>query len=147
MSESEIRQSQLLTTFGPGSLVDLPNDAVMIGGLEHWVGEKRRVNEERLEGRIAEMMGVAQMPLYAPPVDSPDPTAPETGVRAFLFPLGSWGRSRKATEQRRAASIERGRWCATTGSCRADTRRRTASRPRWCLSGSFRRARTGTSRT
>ena len=48
----ELRQSQLLTTFGPGSMVDLPNYAVLIGGLDHWrFAERKRIYEERLENR------------------------------------------------------------------------------------------------
>ena len=34
--DGEIRQSQLVTTFGPGAMVDLVDRAVVIGGLEHW---------------------------------------------------------------------------------------------------------------
>jgi hypothetical protein len=30
----EIRQSQLITTFGPGSMLDLPNYSVLVAGLE-----------------------------------------------------------------------------------------------------------------
>ena len=32
----EIRQSQLITTFGPGSMLDLPNYSVLVAGLEFW---------------------------------------------------------------------------------------------------------------
>jgi hypothetical protein len=32
----QIRQSQIVTTFGPGAMVDLPDHAAIIGGLEHW---------------------------------------------------------------------------------------------------------------
>ena len=40
----------VLTTFGPGSMVDLPDHAVLIGGLDHWhFAERKRVYEERLE--------------------------------------------------------------------------------------------------
>ena len=38
----EIRQSQLVTTFGPGSMVDLPNYSVLISGLEFGRLEVRR---------------------------------------------------------------------------------------------------------
>ena len=31
-----IRQSQLITTFGPGAMVDLPHHSVVVGGLEEW---------------------------------------------------------------------------------------------------------------
>src|SRR5947207_1594695 len=34
--EGQLRQSQLVTTFGPGAMVDLVDRAVVIGGLEHW---------------------------------------------------------------------------------------------------------------
>lgn len=34
--DGEIRQSQLVTTFGPGAMVDLVDRAVVIGGLDHW---------------------------------------------------------------------------------------------------------------
>jgi hypothetical protein len=30
----EIRQSQILSTFGPGAMVDLPDYSVLIGGLK-----------------------------------------------------------------------------------------------------------------
>lgn len=34
--DGEVRQSQLITTFGPGALVDLVSDAVVISGLDFW---------------------------------------------------------------------------------------------------------------
>ena len=30
------RRSQLITTFGPGAMVDLPTRSVLIGGLDRW---------------------------------------------------------------------------------------------------------------
>ena len=38
----QIRLSQILTTFGPGAMVDLPNHAVLIGGLDNWTDEGRK---------------------------------------------------------------------------------------------------------
>ena len=35
-ADGEIRRSQMVTTFGPGSLVDLVNDAVLVCGLDRW---------------------------------------------------------------------------------------------------------------
>ena len=44
----QIRQSQVVTTFGPGAMVDLPDHAVIIGGLDHWRGyNDRLITEER----------------------------------------------------------------------------------------------------
>jgi len=36
MSRNLQRLSQVITTFGPGSLVDLPTRSVMVGGLDRW---------------------------------------------------------------------------------------------------------------
>ena len=44
----EIRQSQLITTYGPGARVDLPKQSVVIGGLESWVGADTVIHEQRL---------------------------------------------------------------------------------------------------
>jgi hypothetical protein len=82
----ELRQSQLLTTFGPGSMVDLPNHSVLIGGLEFWAGDQERIFEERLEDYLRERLRCPELKLYAPPVDSGDPAAPRTGITAFQFP-------------------------------------------------------------
>lgn len=35
--DGQIRQSQLVTTFGPGAMVDLVDRTVVIGGLDHWM--------------------------------------------------------------------------------------------------------------
>ena len=34
--DGQLRQSQLVTTYGPGAMVDLIDRAVVMGGLEHW---------------------------------------------------------------------------------------------------------------
>ena len=83
----ELRRSQVLTTFGPGSMVDLPNHAVLIGGLDHWqFAEQKRVYEERLESRVRELLSLDQVALYEPPVDVDEPQAARSGITAFLFP-------------------------------------------------------------
>ncbi len=84
--DGQIRQSQIVTTFGPGAMVDLPDHAVMIGGLEHWHGERRPIYEERLAARVADIIGVDRVDMYAPPIDTQDPMAMRTGITAFTFP-------------------------------------------------------------
>ena len=37
----QVRQSQVVTTFGPGSMFDLPNHSVIVGGLEYWTKGRR----------------------------------------------------------------------------------------------------------
>lgn len=67
-------------------MVDLPNAAVIIGGLNHWRGDRHRIYEDRLAGRVAELLGVGEIKMYAPPIDPQDPKAPRTGITVFTFP-------------------------------------------------------------
>lgn len=81
-----VRQSQMVMTVGPGAMVDLARHSVIIGGLESWYGDMKDIQEERLAGRVARLLGQPSVKLFAPPVDSPDPAAPRTGVRSYIFP-------------------------------------------------------------
>lgn len=95
--EGQIRQSQLVTTFGPGAMVDLVDRAVVIGGLEHWgYGKKCYValDDARLRRSLIPRLkaldpdldlareGYFRMP---PEGDARDPY-PGVGVRALEFP-------------------------------------------------------------
>jgi hypothetical protein len=83
----QIRQSQIVTTFGPGAMVDLPDHAVIIGGLDHWTGWRDHpIYEERLAAKVSALLGLPSVELYAPPPDPDDPLAPRTGITAWLFP-------------------------------------------------------------
>jgi hypothetical protein len=82
----QIRQSQIVTTFGPGAMIDLPEHAVMVAGLDHWSGyDDHPVPETRLEAKVRNLLG-RPFRFYAPPADVDDPMAPITGVTAWLFP-------------------------------------------------------------
>lgn len=81
-----IRQSQIITTFGPGATVDLPDHGVIIGGLDYWSGEKQQIHEDRLVAKLETLVGVRGLKLFAPPVEVDDPSAPQRGVTAFQFP-------------------------------------------------------------
>lgn len=83
----ELRRSQILTTYGPGSMIDMPNHSVVIGGLNHWSEAGRKlVEEERLAAKVARLLEVSSIQLYTPPCDGSDPNAPRTGITAFTFP-------------------------------------------------------------
>ena len=87
----QVRHSQVVTTFGPGSLVDLPDHSVIIGGLETWAGVTDEVREPRLVEKLKEFLfrygvHVPQLKLFAPPPDTDDATAPRTGITAWQFP-------------------------------------------------------------
>ncbi len=99
-----IRQSQLITTFGPGAMVDLPHHSVVIGGLEEWnLGpNRRRISEDRLAAKVQQLLACSTVQLFAPPAESDDPRAVPTGITAWQFPewfiaqhdsaRGSWRR-------------------------------------------------------
>ncbi len=83
----QIRQSQVVTTFGPGAMMDLPDYAVILGGLDHWTGyEGRPIAEERLAAKVGALLNRDSVRFYAPPPDPDDPTAAITGITAWLFP-------------------------------------------------------------
>jgi len=83
----QIRQSQIVTTFGPGAMVDLPDHAVIVGGLDHWSGwRNHRITEDRLAAKVKALLGLPSVDFYAPPPDTDDPGAPITGITAWQFP-------------------------------------------------------------
>ena len=54
----ELRPSQILTTFGIGSIVDLPHISVMVMGLEDWPNsDYREITEERLLASVRSTLG------------------------------------------------------------------------------------------
>ena len=86
--DGEIRQSQILTSFGPGSMVDLPKHSIIIGGLNHWKfgTERIPVVEPRLEQFLQQRLNLASVSLFEPPASSQEITGPRTGIRSFQFP-------------------------------------------------------------
>lgn len=83
----QLRRSQVLTTFGPGAMVDLPEHSVLVAGLDYWKGDKERIYESRLEAWLSERLAVPELKLFAPPVDSGDDASVRTGIEVFLFPV------------------------------------------------------------
>lgn len=82
----EIRQSQLVTTFGPGSMLDLPNHSVLVAGLDAWTQGGEPISEPRLARKLGAVLGVPSINLRTPPGSDDDPTAPPRGIIAFQFP-------------------------------------------------------------
>jgi len=85
----ELRQSQVLTTFGPGSMVDLPTRSVVISGLTYWKGDRQPIREDRLRYKVSKSLGLndgQDIQLYTPPQQSSDPQAAVSGIDAFIFP-------------------------------------------------------------
>jgi hypothetical protein len=96
-ADGQIRQSQLVTTFGPGAMVDLVDRAVVIGGLDHWSWADSKwitLDDPRLRRSLLPRLralhpdlDLAQADYFrkAPEGDTRDPS-PVVGVRALEFP-------------------------------------------------------------
>jgi hypothetical protein len=84
----QIRRSQAITTWGPGSLLDLPRDSVIVGGLDAWPPLRNldEVIEPRLTRKLETMTGVTSPRLYAPPVDATIPGVTAPGIGVYRFP-------------------------------------------------------------
>jgi hypothetical protein len=87
MTENLLRQTQVITTFGPGALVDLPDRSVIISGVSEWDRQgAQEIQEARLIAKLRAALGVQTLALYAPPAFDDSPNAPKDGIRARLFP-------------------------------------------------------------
>jgi hypothetical protein len=85
-ASGEMRQSQLVTTFGPGSMVDLPNYSVLISGLEFWSPGGQTISEPRLARKLARVLEIDNVELRTPPPADDSPGAASMGITGFQFP-------------------------------------------------------------
>lgn len=92
----QIRRSQLVTMFGPGSMIDLPKHAVMVAGLDDWIrGEQ--IQEPRLTAKLAALLQIPYLVLHAPRHDDENPNSKQAdGVSCWQFP--QWFIVRGATQ-------------------------------------------------
>ncbi len=89
MSKSEVRSSQLLTTFGTGAMMDQPEGSVIVGGLDGWrytTGPVPLIDEPRLLAKLRARLQRPNLTLRKPPSSSDDPTAGSPGITVFRFP-------------------------------------------------------------
>jgi len=95
MSDNEIRLSQLVMSFGPGAMIDLPTRSVILGGLPLWREQikPKVIQEPRLQemlerslrdsGRLAEGVSIS---LRQPPVAEDINDRTKSDVPALIFP-------------------------------------------------------------
>ena len=94
--DGTVRQGQLITTFGPGALMDLVDHAVLVGGLDFWNYDKAKgvpvIHEPRLRDAIARRLEGTERKLSvdrafraAPIGDDREPTK-YAGVQVLEFP-------------------------------------------------------------
>ena len=88
-AHGQIRRGQVITTWGPGALIDMPHHAAVMGGLDTWPdpGRLEEILEPRLSRKLETMTDVSFPRLYAPPAaDSVKPWEGQPGVGAWRFP-------------------------------------------------------------
>jgi hypothetical protein len=87
-AHGQVRRSQVITTWGPGALLDLPRYAVIVGGLDTWpkLGDLEEILEPRLTRKLQSMTGVTTPRLYAPPADANNPGESKQGIAVWRFP-------------------------------------------------------------
>ena len=90
----EVRPSQLLWTYGPGALVDLPNLSVITMGLDQWeVDRCIPIDEDRLLEAVRKVLGPQVQRLRMPPVvkeENPDPFSAEAKIGVPVRPFPRW---------------------------------------------------------
>jgi hypothetical protein len=87
-AHGQLRRGQVITTYGPGALIDLPRHSAIVGGLDTWpkTTDLEEIVEPRLTAKLQLMTGVKAPQLFAPPPDDNDPRASAKGIGAWRFP-------------------------------------------------------------
>ncbi len=90
----QVRPSQLLWTYGPGALIDLPNLSVITMGLDRWdIDRCPPVEEARLLAAVRRVLGPQVTHLRIPPVmndESASPFSAEGKVGVPVRPFPRW---------------------------------------------------------
>lgn len=90
----DVRPSQLLWTYGPGALVDLPNLSVVTMGLDRWeIGRCPPIEEARLLEAVRRVLGQQVERLRMPPVikeENASPFTPEGKIGVPVRPFPRW---------------------------------------------------------
>ena len=87
-AHGQIRSGQVITTYGPGALIDLPRHPAIVGGLDTWpkTSDLAEILEPRLAAKIQMMTGVVTPRFFAPPPDLNDPRPPAHCIGPWRAP-------------------------------------------------------------
>ncbi len=87
MTDNILRQSQLVTTYGPGAMVDLPEYSVVVSSLEQWSALRReKIDEPRLVAKLKRLLNVPALVLQSPPRHEDVVRDKKSPVGARIFP-------------------------------------------------------------
>lgn len=101
-ARGQIRRGQVITTYGPGALIDLPQHSAIVAGLETWPkkNDLEEIVEPRLTNWLQSVTGVPSPRLYAPPPESSDPSKPPSSIGAYRFPEWFLVQETRGSEER-----------------------------------------------
>lgn len=92
----EVRPSQLLWTYGPGALIDLPSLSVVTLGIDQWEKDRcQRIAEPRLLAAVRKVLGAQVESLRMPPFQKSelvDPWSAEANIGVPVRPFPRWMR-------------------------------------------------------
>ncbi len=92
----EVRPSQLLWTYGPGALIDLPNLSVVTLGIDQWEKDRcQPIGEPRLLAAVRKVLGAQVENLRVPPFQKSelvDPWSTEANIGVPVRPFPRWMR-------------------------------------------------------
>ena len=92
----EVRPSQLLWTYGPGALIDLPSLSVVTLGIDQWEMDRcQPIAEPRLLAAVRKVLGVQVESLRMPPFQKSelvDPWSAEANIGVPVRPFPRWMR-------------------------------------------------------
>lgn len=92
----EVRPSQLLWTYGPGALIDLPNLSVVTLGIDQWEKDRcQPIQEPRLLAAVRRVLGSQVDSLRMPPFQKNelvDPWSAEANIGVPVRPFPRWMR-------------------------------------------------------
>lgn len=99
MAKNQIRMSQVIGLFGPGSMVDLPDRSVLVMGLDHWEAFGPHAFETIEEPRLAQLLERRlagsndkrispdkALSFRTPPIDPGNPKLPTPAIKVRVFP-------------------------------------------------------------
>jgi hypothetical protein len=90
----EVRPSQLLWTYGPGALIDLPNLSVVTSGIDRWERDRcQPIHEARLLNAVRQVLGSQVESLRMPPFtksEISDVYSAEANIGVPVRPFPRW---------------------------------------------------------
>ena len=89
MSKDQLRSSQVVSTFGPGSMVDLPDSSIIVSGLDHWrydLANVPAITEPRLIRKLQTIKSIPNLTLRPPPPANEQPQGFHPDITGWRFP-------------------------------------------------------------